>query len=78
MTVGAHGEQKIELFGEQFVVVVEVVAEEWKGLDERAAPGHDLCPSAGQEIEGRELLVDAHRVVGREHGDPRSSGECVW
>ena len=63
MTVGAHGEQKIELFGEQFVVVVEVVAEQREGFDERTAPGHDLGAAAGDEIEGRELLIDAHRIV---------------
>ena len=67
--LGADGEQKIELLGEQLVVIVEVVAEQRKGFDERAAPGHDLRPAAGDEIEGRELLVDAYRIVRRQHRD---------
>ena len=44
---GAQLEQQFELLGEQFVVVVEVVAEQRKRLDERAAPRHDLGAAAG-------------------------------
>ena len=57
-------EQQVELLGEQLVVVVEVVAEQREGLDERAAPGHDLGAPARQQIERRELLIDPHRIVG--------------
>ena len=57
-------QQQLELLGEQRVVVVEVVAEEREGLDERAAPGHDLGAPAGQQVERGELLVDADRIVG--------------
>ena len=69
MAAGADREQEIELFGEQLVVVVEVVAEQREGLDERAAPRHDLGPPARQAVERGELLVDAHRIVGRKHRD---------
>ena len=33
------------------------------------APGHDLGAAAGEQVERREVLEDAHRVVGAEHGD---------
>ena len=61
------GEQQLELLGEQLVVVLQVVAEEREGLDERPAPGHDLRPAAGEQVERREVLEDADRVVGAEH-----------
>ena len=67
--VGADGEQQLELLGEQFVVVVEVVAEQREQLDERAAPRHDLGATAGEQVERGVLLVDAHRIVGTQHGD---------
>ena len=62
-------QQQFELFGEELVVVVQVVAEERERLDEGAAPGHDLGAAVGDQIEGAEILADAHRVVGTEHGD---------
>ncbi len=65
----AQPEQKVELLGEQLVVVGEVVAEERERLDERAAPRHDLRAPAGEQIEGGELLEDAHRIVRAEHAD---------
>ena len=46
LRLGADLKQEIELFREQFVVIVEVIAEQRKGLDERAASGHDLGPAA--------------------------------
>ena len=55
--------QEIELLREQFVIGVEVIAEQRKGFDERAAPRHDLGPTARDEIEGGELLIDPHRIV---------------
>ena len=60
----AQLEQELELLGEQLVVVVEVVAEQREGLDERAAAGHDLGAPAGQQVERREVLEDADGVVG--------------
>jgi len=34
-----------------------------------AAPGHDLRPAFGDEVESGKLLEDAHGIVGTEHGD---------
>ena len=62
-------QQQLELLGEELVVVGEVVAEERERLDERAAPGHDLGAPAGEQVERRELLEDADRVVRAEHAD---------
>ena len=56
-------QQQLELLGEELVVVVEVVAEEREGLDERAAPGHDLRAPVAQQVQGRELLEHADGVV---------------
>ena len=75
--VGADRQQELELFGEQGLVVVEVVAEQREGLDEGAAAGHDLGPSARQAVERGELLVDAHRVVGREHRDGAREADAL-
>ena len=61
-------EQQLELLGEQFVVVAEVVAEQRERLDERSAPRHDLGPSARDEVDVGELFEDPDRVVGGEDG----------
>ena len=71
-------QQQLELLGEQLVVVVEVVAEQREGLDERAAPGHDLGPAAGEEVERGEFLEDAHRIVRGEHGDRAGQPDASW
>ena len=62
-------QQELELLREERVVVAQVVAEERKRLDEGAAADHDLGASAGEEVDGRELLEDADRVVGAQYGD---------
>jgi hypothetical protein len=61
--------RQVELLGEQLVVVVEVVAEQREGLDERAAAGHDLGAPAGDEVERGERLEDAHGVVRAQDAD---------
>ena len=63
------GEQQVELLSEQCVVVGEVVAEERKRLDERAAPGHDLGAAVRDQVDRRELLEDPDGVVGAQHAD---------
>jgi hypothetical protein len=65
--LSADCKQKIELLRKQFVIVVEVVAEQRKGFDERAAPGHDLGAGARHKIERGELLIDAHWIVRRQN-----------
>ena len=65
----AQREQQPQLLLEQLVVVAQVVAEERERLDERAAAGHDLGAPAREQVERAEVLEDADRVVGAEHGD---------
>ena len=63
---GGELEEKVELLGEQRVVVVEAAAEEREGFDERAAPGDDLGAAAGDEVDRGEILEHADRIEGRE------------
>ena len=63
----AQLQQQVELFGEQRVVVAEIVAEQREGFDEGAAPRHDLGAAAGKQVERRELLEHPHRIVRRQH-----------
>jgi hypothetical protein len=65
----AHPQQQVEPLGEEPVVIVKVVTEERERLDERATTRHDLGPPARQQIDRGELLVNAHRIVGAQHGD---------
>src|SRR5262249_44975548 len=51
------------------VVVLQVVTEEWVRLNEGASSDNDLGPTVRHKVEGGEVLKDAHRVVGAEHGD---------
>ena len=60
-------EQQREVLDEELVVVGEIEAEEGKRLDERAAAGHDLGATAREQVDGREVLEDADRVVRAEH-----------
>jgi hypothetical protein len=62
-------EQEVELLGKELVVVIEVVAEEWIGLDEGASTDDDLGSALRDEVEGSEILEDANRIVGAEDGD---------
>src|SRR5262249_22762472 len=64
--------------------VGKVVAEERKRLDERAAPGHDLGASAREQVERRELLEHANRIVraedahrARQTNRLRASSRCA-
>ena len=65
----AQLQEELELLDEELVVVGEVVAEERERLDERASSRHDLGPPAREQVERRELLEHAHRVVRAEHAD---------
>ena len=65
----AQLQQQLELLDEELVVVGEVVAEERERLDERASARHDLGATAREQVERRELLEHAHRIVRAEHAD---------
>ncbi len=65
----AEGEEEVEFFGEEGVVVFELEAEEGEGLDEGAAAGDDFGAAVGDEVEGGEFLEDADGVGGAEDGD---------
>ena len=67
----AEGEEEVEFFGEEVVVVFELEAEEREGFDEGAAAGDDFGASVGDEVEGGEVLEDADGVGGAEDGDGR-------
>src|SRR5690606_2218921 len=67
--LGVEPQQQLELLLEEVVVVLQVRAEEREGLDERAAAGAELDPALGELVHGGELLEDAHRVLGGQHGD---------
>ena len=58
-----HFEQELELLRKELIVLREVVAEERERLDERPSPGHDLRAAVGDEVDDRELLKDADRIV---------------
>src|SRR6266852_1024545 len=49
--VGTHVQLEVQLLGKQRVVVVQVVAEEWEGLDSRAATNIPLSPSRRKQVE---------------------------
>jgi hypothetical protein len=80
--VAAQLEQQPELLREELVVVGEVVAEERERLDERAAARHDLGASTGEQVDRRELLEDADRIVraqdrdGAREADARRAHGC--
>jgi hypothetical protein len=65
----AEGEEEVEFFGKEIVVVFELKAEEGEGFDEGAATGDDFCSSIGEEIKSGELLEDADGVGGAEDGN---------
>jgi hypothetical protein len=63
----AEAQQQVELLGEQRVVVSQVQPEQREGLGERASPHDQVDPTLRDQVEGGELLEDAHRIVGTEH-----------
>src|SRR5271156_1054093 len=69
MRVFAESKEKVELFGEEIVVVLELEAEERKGFDEGAAARNDFCAATGDQIQRGELLKDTDRVCGAEDGN---------
>ena len=66
------GQEHAQLFLEELVVIVQLIAKERKTLDKTAAAHHQLGPAARQVVEGRKLLVDADRVVRAQHRHGRA------
>lgn len=64
----AQPQQQAELFGVQVVQLRDVLAEQGEGLGERAAAGDDLRPPVADKVQGREVLIDPHRVQHAQHG----------
>ncbi len=68
------------MLGEQGVVVLESIAEQGEGVDERATAHDDLGASPREQIERGKVLKDAHRVGRAENGhgaresDPARAG----
>jgi hypothetical protein len=66
--LSADPKKQIELFGEQCVVILEIMAEEPEGLDEGASARHDLGASAREEIKSGKALEDPDGIIGAQHG----------
>src|SRR5207237_8220935 len=66
--VVADREQELELLLKERVVVLELVAEQREGLDERATPDDHLRAAVREQVERRELLKYADRVRSAEDG----------
>jgi hypothetical protein len=60
----AERQEEVELLGEEIVVGAGVQAKQRKGFAERSSPDHQFGAALGDEIHGRELLEDPHRVGG--------------
>jgi hypothetical protein len=73
----AQGEEEVELFFKELVVVFELEAEQGEGFDERAAAGDDFGATAGDEVEGGEVLEDADRVGGAQDGDRTGQSDLL-
>ena len=69
--VGSAAEQLHEqpqLLLEDLFVIAEVVAKQRKRLDRRTTPEDQLRAPAGDGVQRREVVVQADRILGREHG----------
>jgi hypothetical protein len=65
----AEGEEKVEFFGEEIVVVLEFEAKEREGFDEGAAASYDFGTAVGEKVKGGEFLEDTDGVGCAEDGD---------
>ena len=68
--------EEIELFFEERFVLLQVVAEQRKGLGEGAAAEDDFGAAVRQGIDGGKALEDAHGIVGTEHRDGRAEADA--
>jgi hypothetical protein len=62
-------DEQVQLLGKQRIVVLQVVAEQRKRFDERAAARHDFGPAPGEQVHVGKVLEHPHGIVGTEHGD---------
>lgn len=69
LLVAVELDEQVQLLLEQLVVVGQVVAEQREGLGVGTASGGDLGPSAGDEVDGGEVLQHLHRIGRGQHGD---------
>lgn len=77
MFVFTNLEEEFEFFGEEGVVIAEVVAEEGERFGEGAAAGHDFGTAMAEEVEGGEVLEDANGVIGTEDGDGTAEADVL-
>ena len=61
-----------QLLLEDLLVLAEVVAEQREGLDRRTAADDQLRAATGDGVQRREVVVQADRILGREHGHGRA------
>jgi len=57
--------------------LVERIAEQREAFGEGAAPQDRLRPARRQRVERREPLIDADRIVGRQHRDRRGEPDAA-
>ena len=57
-------QEEIELFGEQRILIRQVIAEQRKRLREYATTGNDLGPPAREQVDRGKILEHPHRVGG--------------
>jgi hypothetical protein len=69
MSVLANLEQKIQLLGEERVIVAQVETKMRKGLYGRTSSCNDLSMPMGDQVQGGEFLKDSDGVGGAENGD---------
>jgi len=70
-------QEELELFFEELVVIRQVVAEQRERLRERAAARHDLGAAVRDEVEGREILEDTHRIVRADDADRARQADAL-
>ena len=61
-------EEQLQLFRKKRVVIVQRVPEKGERLREGPSAGHDLSASTGDEIQSREVLKYAYRVIRTQNG----------
>ena len=63
------GQQQIELFFEQRVVILQSISKQREALDRRPAADDHLGAPARQQIDRGKVLKRAYRILSAEHSD---------